>query len=54
MDKNDKFDTNKVEWELGGIINNLVKGVKVNLKDPQSLLRIIFIDGKILSHRKTI
>ena len=48
MDKNDKFDTTKVEWGLGGIINNIVEGVKVNLKDPQSFLRIIFINGKIL------
>jgi tRNA (guanine10-N2)-dimethyltransferase len=48
MDKNDKFDTTKIEWELGGIIKSKVEGVKVNLKDPQSFLRIIFIDGKIL------
>ena len=33
MDKTDKFDTSEVEWELGGIINNLVRDVRVNLKD---------------------
>jgi len=48
MDKNDKFDTSEVEWEIGGIINNLIEVVKVNLKDPSSFMRIIFIDGKIL------
>jgi tRNA (guanine10-N2)-dimethyltransferase len=48
MDKTDKFDTSEVEWEIGGIINNMVEGIKVNLKDPSSFIRIIFIDGKIL------
>ncbi len=48
MDKTDKFDTSEVEWELGGIINNLVENVTVNLKDPSSFIRIIFIDNKIL------
>lgn len=47
MDKTDKFDTSEVEWELGGIINNLVEDVKVNLKDPICFIRIIFIDNKI-------
>ena len=48
MDKTDKFDTSEVEWELGGIINNLVEDARVNLKDPSSFIRIIFIDNKIL------
>ncbi len=48
MDKTDKFDTSEVEWELGGIINNMVEDVKVNLKILQAFFRIIFIDGKIL------
>jgi tRNA (guanine10-N2)-dimethyltransferase len=48
MDKTDKFDTSEVEWELGGIINNLVENVRVNLRDPSSFIRIIFIDNKIL------
>ncbi len=48
MDKTDKFDTSEVEWELGGIINNLLGNVTVNLKDPSSFIRIIFIDNKIL------
>lgn len=48
MDKNDEFDTTEVEWEIGGIINNMVEGVNVNLKDPSSFMRIIFLDGKIL------
>jgi tRNA (guanine10-N2)-dimethyltransferase len=48
MDKNDKFDTTEVEIEMGGIINNMVEDVNVNLKDPSSFMRIIFIDGKIL------
>ena len=48
MDKTDKFDTSEVEWELGGIINNLVENVKVNLEDPSSFIRVIFIDNKIL------
>jgi tRNA (guanine10-N2)-dimethyltransferase len=47
MDKNDKFDTSKVEWELGGIINNNVNDVKVNLNNPSNFLRIIFVGGKI-------
>ena len=48
MDKTDKFDTSEVEWELGSIINNLVEDVKVNLNDPSSFIRVIFIDNKIL------
>jgi tRNA (guanine10-N2)-dimethyltransferase len=48
MNKTDKFDTSEVEWELGGIINNLVEDVRVNLKDPLSFIRIIFIGNKIL------
>ena len=48
MDKNDKFDTTEVEIEMGGIINKIVEDVNVNLKDPSSFMRIIFIDGKIL------
>jgi len=48
MDKNDKFNTSEVEWEIGGIINNMIEDVNVNLKDPSSFMRIIFIDGKIL------
>jgi tRNA (guanine10-N2)-dimethyltransferase len=46
MDKNDKFDTTEVEIEMGGIINNMFEDVNVNLKDPSSFIRIIFIDGK--------
>ena len=48
MNKTNKFDTSEVEWELGGIIHNLVDDVSVNLKDPSSFIRIIFIDNKIL------
>jgi tRNA (guanine10-N2)-dimethyltransferase len=48
MDKDDKFDTTDVEWEIGGLINNNIEGAKVNLKDPYSFLRLIFINGKIL------
>ena len=48
MDKDDKFDTSDVEWEIGGLINNSIDGATVNLKDPSSFLRIIFINGKIL------
>ncbi len=47
MDKDDKFDTTDVEWEIGGLINNSIEGAKVNLKDPSSFLRLIFINGKI-------
>jgi tRNA (guanine10-N2)-dimethyltransferase len=48
MDKNDKFDTTKVEWEIGAIINDGVKCVNVNLKDPSNFLRLIFLDEKVL------
>jgi tRNA (guanine10-N2)-dimethyltransferase len=48
MHKNDKFDTTKVEWEIGGIINDNVVGINVNLKDPSNFLRLIFLDEKIL------
>jgi tRNA (guanine10-N2)-dimethyltransferase len=48
MDKNDKFDTTEVEWEIGGIINNMLEDVNVNLKDPKCFMRIIFIDGRII------
>ncbi|WP_048189810.1 TIGR01177 family methyltransferase [Methanobacterium sp. SMA-27] len=47
MDKDDKFDTTDVEWEIGGLINNSIERAKVNLKDPSSFLRLIFINGKI-------
>ncbi len=48
MDKNDKFDTTEVEWEVGGIINSMVGGgITVNLKDPSNFLRLIFLDEKI-------
>ncbi|MBZ2165321.1 TIGR01177 family methyltransferase [Methanobacterium spitsbergense] len=47
MDKDDKFDTTDVEWEIGGLINNNIEGAKVNLKDPSSFLRLIYINGKI-------
>jgi len=48
LDKTDKFDTSPVEWDVGGIINSMVKGAKVNLKDPTNFFRLIYIDGKIL------
>ncbi len=48
MDKTDKFDTSKVEHEIGGIINSIVKNAKVNLKDPDKFLRLIFMDGIVL------
>jgi len=48
MDKNDKFDTSIVEWDIGGIIKGIVGDVKVNLKDPTNFFRLIFVDGKIL------
>lgn len=47
MDKTDKFDTSKVEHEIGGTINSMVKGSKVNLKDPECFLRLIYLDGII-------
>jgi tRNA (guanine10-N2)-dimethyltransferase len=48
MDKNDKFDTSNIEWEIGGIIKNLTQSVNVNLKDPSNFLRIIFLEGRVL------
>ncbi len=48
MDKEDKFDTADVEWEIGGLINNNIDWATVNLKDPSCFLRLIFINGKIL------
>lgn len=49
MDKNDKFDTTEVEWDIGGIINrNVSENIRVNLKDPSSFLRIIFLEDVIL------
>ncbi len=48
MDKNVKFDTTEVEWDIGGIINrNVSEDVRVNLKDPTSFLRIIFFEDVI-------
>ena len=48
MDKNDKFDTSTVEWDIGGIIKGVVGDLNVNLKDPSNFFRLIFVDGKIL------
>jgi tRNA (guanine10-N2)-dimethyltransferase len=48
MDKTDKFDTSKVEIEIGGTINKMVEGSTVNLKDPECFLRLIYLDGIVL------
>lgn len=47
MDKSDKFDTSKVEWEIGGIIKSQVPNVNVNLRDPSNFLRIIYTSDKV-------
>lgn len=47
MDKTDKFDSSKVEWDIGGIIKSSNPNVKVNLKDPTNFIRIIFTDSKV-------
>jgi len=48
MDKTDKFDTSKIEYEIGGIIKSTVPEANVNLKDPNSFFRLIFLNGMVL------
>lgn len=47
MDKTDKFDSSKVEWDIGGLIKSSTYGMKVNLRDPTNFIRIIFTDSKV-------
>jgi tRNA (guanine10-N2)-dimethyltransferase len=48
MNKEDKFSTTGLEREIGGIINGMVSpGVSVNLEDPSTFLRLIFLNGKV-------
>ncbi len=48
MDKTDKFDTSKIEIEIGGTINSMVESSKVNLKDPDCFIRLIYLDKIVL------
>ncbi len=48
MDKKSQFNTSKLEWEMGSIINNATPGVKVNLDDPSIFIRTILKDGKVI------
>ena len=49
MNKDQKFNTTELEWEIGGVIKDRVHGgINVNLKDPSTFLRLIFINGKVL------
>ncbi|WP_321423453.1 TIGR01177 family methyltransferase [uncultured Methanobacterium sp.] len=48
MDKKSQFNTSKLEWEMGSIINKATPGVKVNLEDPSIFIRTILKDGKVI------
>jgi len=48
MDKKSQFNTSKLEWEMGSIINKATPGVRVNLEDPSIFIRTILKDGKVV------
>ncbi|NYB51177.1 MAG: TIGR01177 family methyltransferase [Methanobacteriaceae archaeon] len=49
MDKKSNFNTSKLEWEIGGIINGRVgEKVKVNLEDPSIFIRILLSEKRVL------
>lgn len=48
MDKKSQFNTSKLEWEMGSIINKATPGVRVNLDDPSIFIRTILKDGKVI------
>ena len=48
MDKNSQFNTSKLEWEMGSIINKAAPEVMVNLEDPSIFIRTILRDGKVI------
>ncbi len=48
MDKKSQFNTSKLEWEMGSIINKATPGVMVNLDDPSIFIRTILKDGKVI------
>ncbi len=53
MDKTSHFDTSKLEWEIGGIINSSVgEKARVNLENPSIFIRIILSDGKAIIGRR--
>lgn len=47
MDKKSHFNTSKLEWEMGGIIQaNVASDIRVNLEDPSTFIRVVLADGK--------
>ncbi len=55
MDHDPNFNSQRMEIEIGGIIKNALgsKG-KVNLENPDSFLRIIIVDDKIMVSKRLI
>ncbi|KAF5088906.1 Ribosomal RNA large subunit methyltransferase K/L [anaerobic digester metagenome] len=49
MNKSQKFNTTDLEWKMGGIINDMMPdNVNVNLKDPETFIRTIFINDEVM------
>ena len=49
MNKGQKFNTTDLEWKMGGAIDDLVPdNIRVNLKDPETFLRTIFLGEEVL------
>lgn len=48
MDKKSQFNTSKLEWEMGSIINKATPEARVNLDDPSIFIRTILKDGKVI------
>jgi tRNA (guanine10-N2)-dimethyltransferase len=48
MDKKSQFNTSKLEWEMGSIINKATPEARVNLDDPSIFIRTIIKNGKVI------
>lgn len=49
MNKDQKFNTTDLEWKMGGTIDDMVHdNIRVNLKNPETFIRTIFIGEEIL------
>jgi tRNA (guanine10-N2)-dimethyltransferase len=48
MDKKSQFNTSKLEWEMGSIINKATPEARVNLDDPSIFIRTVIKNGKVI------
>jgi len=48
MDKKSQFNTSKLEWEMGSVINNATPDARVNLDDPSIFIRTVVKNGTVI------